>query len=802
MKSTQSLACLLPLLFPMAGQATSFGALSNFDAVNDTGSPCNGFEIELDDITSKDVTYTFSYQRYGTPKIIDDSSDPAHPKVFVRWMSAYDQANHVFTATTPVAQPGFGDTGGHACFTGMNPNGVPYDTSGCEHFGVGTLKNASNTVYRWMKEDPAAPGSLVALGSPVSIPAPAWTVNQVNNVVNVQAVIPVPPPPAVLPVPIQPNAEFGVASWAKVLETESAEPGVLKDLVSDSDRVPGNKGPNGNPPNTVTEFEWQVLQTDTKNPAVNELAIDKPMGAGNENVTRRYEFYKYIGPYDLYEADGQPGTNEALCSKVGPDGSHGEAGHVVNTYEANRVSKSIDCGDVVVVGDYIGAQMAGVDVALPLSANDPNLPDAEVGVAYPDRPLIFGGSGVYDIQFTQGTVPNANPVFSLDPATGILIGGKPSIPGSATFTVHAKDQADGKTLDRTFTLNVLDAVTVDDVAVSEGVPNAETQVSLTATGGSSPFVWSAAPATQGLVATLAGGTLKLNAGAEGAYSVQVTVTDSLGGTATKTLSYTVGPAVNPVAITTATLPDGQVNQAYATTVVGTGGTGPLSFSATGLPDGLLMAASGEIKGTPNASGTFQVAVKATDPDPLVAAATSNLSLTIAPAPVQKAVPVPVAITTSALPNGRLNQPYAATVAGTGGTGALNFSAAGLPAGLDMDSSGAISGTPLEFGTFRVSVSATDDDPTLAGVPRELSLTIVPDFACKKPKGGKPAQGKGKITAVGDGYIMVGSAKVYVPSCAKLAWKRGVAEFAVGQRVNWNGYSNASVGKVAKAVTVR
>ena len=43
------------LILAVAGRAsagTMFGALSNFDAVNDTGSPCNGFEIELDDIQS------------------------------------------------------------------------------------------------------------------------------------------------------------------------------------------------------------------------------------------------------------------------------------------------------------------------------------------------------------------------------------------------------------------------------------------------------------------------------------------------------------------------------------------------------------------------------------------------------------------------------------------------------------------------------------------------------------------------------------------------------------------------------
>ena len=48
------------------------------------------------------------------------------------------------------------------------------------------------------------------------------------------------------------------------------------------------------------------------------------MGSGNESVTRRYEFYKYVGPYDINTPDGpNTGTNEALCASVGADGVHG-----------------------------------------------------------------------------------------------------------------------------------------------------------------------------------------------------------------------------------------------------------------------------------------------------------------------------------------------------------------------------------------------------------------------------------------------------------------------------------------------
>jgi len=67
--------------------------------------------------------------------------------------------------------------------------------------------------------------------------------------------------------------------------------------VADDVAVPGNLGSVPNP-NAVTEIEWQILQTDTMNPSVNELRSEKQVGNGKESVTRRYEFYKYLGRFD------------------------------------------------------------------------------------------------------------------------------------------------------------------------------------------------------------------------------------------------------------------------------------------------------------------------------------------------------------------------------------------------------------------------------------------------------------------------------------------------------------------------
>src|ERR1041385_2392584 len=52
-----------------AQTVTLFGALANFDVLNDTGQDANGFEIELDGVSPQQVLYTFNATRYGGAQI-------------------------------------------------------------------------------------------------------------------------------------------------------------------------------------------------------------------------------------------------------------------------------------------------------------------------------------------------------------------------------------------------------------------------------------------------------------------------------------------------------------------------------------------------------------------------------------------------------------------------------------------------------------------------------------------------------------------------------------------------------------
>lgn len=383
----------------------AYGSINNFDTVNDTGVPAHGFEIELDDLRSTDIAGCYSWNHYGTPTIREDRTTvPGHTNVFVRYAAV--RTNGVWSGYTAVPTNNIPPTQGHQ-FTNPNIN------FGGEHFGVGYRGVPSAVKYNWLIDNGS--GVLVH-GPPVNVATPTFTYAPPVAAVPAQGIPAVPaqvqaaivPPPPPVPDPL----EFGVATWVKEIRTTTHNPSPVKlrDLVSDDPADPNDKNWRNGEPDEV-EVEWQILQVDHNkgNGGGNAELVGAPenLNHGDDVVTRRYEFYKYVGPVDAE-------TGEALAQNVAANGTNG----------------TLTYSNTVVVGNFIGAQMSAFDVDEPIGLID-HLQDGTINTAYPARNLILSGTTNF-VATNSGALPSG---MTFDRTAGIL-SGTPTVSGVFAFQVQ------------------------------------------------------------------------------------------------------------------------------------------------------------------------------------------------------------------------------------------------------------------------------------------------------------------------------------------------------------------------------
>jgi uncharacterized repeat protein (TIGR01451 family) len=161
-------------------------------------------------------------------------------------------------------------------------------------------------------------------------------------------------------------------------------------------------------------------------------------------------------------------------------------------------------------------------------------------------------------------------------------------------------------------------------------------------------------------------------------------------------TYNTGPA-----LLFSAPPSGEAGVAYSDPLSVTGGTSPFTWSiASGsLPGGVtLNTSTGLLSGTPTAAGTFNFSVKVTDSAAL--SDTKATSITIIPGP-SLSFPTP--------PPGWTHTLYNQTLTVSGGTSPYTWSLASgsLPAGITLNASGVLTGTPTATGTFSFTAKVTD-----------------------------------------------------------------------------------------------
>ncbi|HYC37567.1 MAG TPA: putative Ig domain-containing protein [Usitatibacter sp.] len=177
-------------------------------------------------------------------------------------------------------------------------------------------------------------------------------------------------------------------------------------------------------------------------------------------------------------------------------------------------------------------------------------------------------------------------------------------------------------------------------------------------------------------------------------------------------SFTVtGTGASPPPVITSPLTaTGTVNVAFAGYQI-TATNSPTSFGASGLPAGLSINGSGFISGTPTTAGTFNSTITATNAS---GADSKTLVFTIHP-------PAP-AITSPNTATGTGGQPFSYQI--TASNSPTSFGATGLPAGVSVNTStGLVSGTPTQGGTFNATVSATNVSGT-GTQPVTITINLV------------------------------------------------------------------------------
>lgn len=206
-------------------------------------------------------------------------------------------------------------------------------------------------------------------------------------------------------------------------------------------------------------------------------------------------------------------------------------------------------------------------------------------------------------------------------ADGKLVG-KPTAEG--TYRIHVKaTDADKRTAEADITITVAPALAISSEPLPRAVTGDDYLTSLTATGGTAPYTWTAIGLPDGITLD-SDGTLSGTTATLGNHHVSLEVTDSKSRTATKTVILTV---VEPLVITSPDLSGAHTGTSFTATFTASGGTAPYTWSIDDAPPGLVMSDDGVLSGTPTAAGIYdQVAVTLTDH--FGATKTSTLSMEV------------------------------------------------------------------------------------------------------------------------------------------------------------------------------
>ncbi|MDB6076197.1 MAG: putative Ig protein, partial [Verrucomicrobiaceae bacterium] len=421
---------------------------------------------------------------------------------------------------------------------------------------------------------------------------------------------------------------------------------------------------------------------------------------------------------------------------VGPVKACGAIGNLI--FRDNNRNGRYDTGDVALSGvtlelyadtngDGLAQPGAGDGVSLLTTTTNASgeylfqpLPEGKFFVRVPAAEFQSGGhlaglvssTGVgsdngLDDDADENGVDDASPAVNGINSTVITLtnNGEPVDGGTETGVSKTTDNADDNNSDLTVDLGFM----CPDFVFSPASLTAATQyqaygpVTISATGGSSPYAWalSSGALPTGTSFNGSGVLSGTPTSAPGTYSFATRATDAFGCFNDK--AYTLNVLCPTITVNPSSLPGATQFVTYSSTISASGGTSPYTFSVTGaLPAGItLNTATGVLSGASSATpGSFPITVTAKDVNNCTGTRGYTLVL---------ACPT-ITVNPASLPPGTQNVAYDQTVAASGGTAPYVFSvsAGTLPTGLTLNAStGRISGTPTVVQSVGFTIQAAD-----------------------------------------------------------------------------------------------